>query len=299
MVFLTGAAGFIGAKVARRLAARSLGVRGLALSDEPVGALAGLPVEVVRGDVTDLDSFAAHGSGVDTVVHCAAAMPPDRSERILRVNVDGTANVLRFAQRHGARRFVYVSAVSAVYRDKNVYGRSKAEAERLVAASGLDFTILRPTMVYGIDGGLHFRKLVGLIERAPGVLPVLGSGKSLLQPVWAEDAAGAIVLALTEPAAIGKTYNVSGATVVTFDQFVDHIAAVLKVRRRKVHIPLRLCALGARIAAPLLGPSFFSPEAIRGINEDAAIDYGPFRDECGYDPVSLQTGLARALAPRS
>ena len=87
--------------------------------------------------------------------------------------------------------------------------------------------------------------------------------------------------------------------MVTFDQFVDRIAAVLKVRRRKVHIPLRICALGARIAAPLLGPSFFSPEAIRGINENAAIDCGPFRDECGYDPVSLQTGLARALAPRS
>jgi nucleoside-diphosphate-sugar epimerase len=180
MIFLTGAAGSIGAKVARRLVERSLSVRCLALPGESVGALGGLSVEVVRGDVTDIDTFVAQGSGVDTVVHCAAAMLPERAERIQRVNVDGTANVLRFAERHGARRFVYVSAVSAVYRDKNAYGRSKAEAERLVAESGLDHTILRPS----------------------------------------------------------------------------------------------------------------------GINEDAAIDDGPFRDECGYDPVALETGLAQALMGR-
>src|SRR4029453_11128747 len=129
-----------------------------------------------RGHIAQFDGWGGGSSGIDTVIHCAAAMLPNRADHIRRVNVQGTRNVLRFAQQGGARRLLYFSAVSAVYRTRNVYGESKAEAEALVTASGLDYTILRPTMVYGRNGGLHFQQLVRLVRRAPGALPVLGSG---------------------------------------------------------------------------------------------------------------------------
>jgi NADH dehydrogenase len=212
------------------------------------------------------------------------------------VNVEGTRNALRFAQEHGARRFVYFSAVSAVYRHRNVYGASKAEAEALVAASGLDYTILRPTMVYGRDGGLHFQQLVRLLRRAPGALPVLGSGRARLQPVWVEDVARAVALVLDEPRAVGKTYGVAGATVVTFDEYVDRISILLGRRPPlKVHVPLSLCIAVGRLVDALVGPSVVSPAALRGLNEDATLDWQPFQDDCGYAPATLDVGLRAAL----
>ena len=150
------------------------------------------------------------------VVHAASAMLPNPPALIQRVNVEGTRNMLAFAERAGATRFVYLSAVSAVYARLNSYGRSKAEAERLVRESGLPHTILRPTMVYGPGGGLHFAKLVAVAEKIPLIFPVLGSGTARLQPVWIDDVVDAIMLVLDEPRAHGRTYNLSGATALPF-----------------------------------------------------------------------------------
>ncbi len=97
----------------------------------------------------------------------------------------GTAALLDLARREGVRRFIYLSAVSAVYPVKNAYGQSKAEAEALVAGSGLDFTILRLTMIYGEGGGLHFGKLVRLVERILSCSPSSGrAGHGFSQFTW-------------------------------------------------------------------------------------------------------------------
>lgn len=298
MIFLTGAGGYIGRNLLPRLRERGQRVRCLLMANESLDGAGGDGIEEVRGDLLHFDSFAARGDGVHTVVHCAAAMLPNPAEHIRTVNIEGTRNAVRFAQQHNARRFIYFSAVSAVYRNKNVYGESKAEAEALVAASGLDYTILRPTMVYGRDGGLHFQQLVRLLRRAPGALPVLGTGRARLQPVWVEDVARAVNLVLDEPRAIGKAYGVAGATVVTFDEYVDCISAVLGRRAPvKLHVPLPLCMVIGHAVERVVGPSFVSPAALRGVNEDATLDCRPFQDDCGYLPVTLEVGLRAALRP--
>lgn len=253
-------------------------------------------VEVVPGDVTKFETFAAHGSAIDTIVHCAALMLPNPADRITTVNVEGTANTIRFARDWAISRIVHVSAVSAVYASKNVYGISKARAEQLVVESGLDYTILRPTMIYGRGGGLHFAKLVSLIKRAPGVIPVLGPGTARLQPVWIDDVVTAIELALASPQAMNRVYNVSGATVVTFNELVDLIVASAGLRRVKVHVPLAICAAAAVLIARLSESSMLSPESLRGLSQDATIDYAPFEHECGYRPLALAEGLARIFA---
>src|SRR6185369_10558585 len=221
---------------------------------------------------------------------------PNAAQRIHHVNVDGTSNMVRYAQERGVRRFIYFSAVSAAYRHRNIYGDSKLAAERLVADAGLAYTILRPTMVYGRDGGLHFQQLVRIVRRAPGALPVVGTGRARLQPVWIDDVVRAVELVLAEPRTIGKSYGVAGATVVSFDEYVDLLSAILGRRRpAKLHIPLALCELAARVAEPLVGPNFLSPAALRGINEDATLDIGPLATDCGWAPVTLDVGLRAAL----
>lgn len=290
MIFLTGVGGYVGRRVARRLRAAGHGVRGLLAPGEEVPAnLDG--VEFVRGDLLDPPTLEPHGTGVTAVVHAAAAMLPNPPERVRSVNVDGTRNVLAAARRWGARRFVYFSAVSAAYRHKNCYGESKLEAEGLVAGSGLPWVVLRPTMVYGEGGGLHFARLVALVRSAP-VFPVFGPGTAKLQPVHVEDVASAVEIALCNAAAAGGMWGVSGATVVTFDELVSRIAAGLGVRRPLVHVPLALAMAAARVAVRV-SPSFFlTPEALLGLNQDADADHAPFAAACGYRPRTLEAGFA-------
>jgi NADH dehydrogenase len=298
VILLTGATGFIGRHVAARLHERGDAVRCVVLPEESLNGLARPGCEVVRGNVTDWESLQAARAPADVVIHAAALLLPNQPERIRRVNVEGTRNVVRLAEECGARRLIYFSAVSATYRTRNVYGDSKAEAEALVAAARVPHTILRPTMVYGRDGGLHFQQLVRLVRRAPGALPILGSGRALLQPVWIEDVVRAVELALDHASAADRVYGVAGGTVVSFDEYVDQVAVALGRRTpRKIHLPLGLCEALGSVGERLVGPNFFSPAALRGINEDATLDVRPFRDDCGYSPVALDAGLRAALGP--
>lgn len=295
MIFLTGATGYVGRHLLRQLTARGLRVRCLVLPDDPWDPSRDFPVEVVRGDVTDPKGLEAHGRDVRVVVHSAALMLPNRAEAIRRVNEQGTANLVRAARSWGCRRIVYLSAVSAAYTTKNVYGESKLRAEALVSGSGVDYAILRPTMVYGPGGGLHFQKLVSLIDRIPLVFPVIGPGRARLQPVHVDDLVRAVELVLEDPRASGRTYAASGGTVVTFDGLVDAILKARCIRRVKVHAPLGICRLAATVLEPLLGPSVFSRDAILGINQDASLDHEDFRCSLGYDPIDLDSGLARVF----
>lgn len=296
MIYLTGATGYLGTWVLRRLAQHEHKVRCLLLPDDPATVAPFDGVEIVRGDITKLDTFIASGDGISAIVHCAALMLPNRADRIAAVNVQGTANMIAFAQRWGISRFIGISAVSAVYPTKNSYGVSKARAEQLVVESDLDYTILRPTMIYGGGGGLHFATLVSLIKRSPWVFPILGSGNARLQPVWIGDAISGVELSLQRPEAIRKTYNLSGATIVSFNELVDMIVDASGVRRWKVHVPLAICQAVAWLLALVTDSSVLSPDALRGITQDATLDYRQFSDECGYNPIALDEGLALAFA---
>ena len=295
MLFLTGAGGYVGRRIARRLLAGGTRVRALlAPGEERPPELA--EAEVVRADILDAAALLPLGEGVTAVVHSAAAMLPNPPEKIRAVNVDGTRHVLAAARAWGARRLVYLSAVSAAYPVKNSYGLSKVEAEALVADSGIPWVVVRPTMVYGEGGGLHFARLAGLVRKAPGVFPVFGPGTARLQPVHVEDVARAVEIALHDPAAVGGTWAASGATVVTFDELVTRIAGALGVARPLVHVPLPLAMAAARLAVRLSPTFFLTPEALLGLNQDADLDHAPFARACGYAPRTLDEGLAAEFA---
>ena len=292
IVLLTGATGYLGARLLPRLIASGREVRCLVLPSDEKDPSRLYPCEVVRGDLSEPKGLDSLMEGVDTILHCAALMPPNDSERIRAVNVGGTAALLDKAQAEGVRRFIYISAVSAIYPIKNAYGQSKAEAEALVAASGLDFTILRLTMLYGEGGGLHFAKLVWLMEKIPLVFPVMGPGRARVQPVYVDDVARAVEIALASPAAVGRTLDVSGGSVATFNELVDAVAAAMGRRRIRLHAPLWLCRIAAAAAERLKPGSFLSRDAIVGLTQDATLDHSELLREFGWRPLDLTSGLA-------
>ena len=294
MLFLTGASGYVGLRIGERLAGRSRLVRCLVLPGDPVDPARRFPAEVVRGDVCLLESFAAHGEGVNAIVHAAAASPPASAERIRDVNVRGTANVIEFARRWRIRRLVFLStATSAAARD--AYASSRREAEDLVRESGLDFTILKVAMVYGPGGARRFRELVSRLRRIPFVYPIAGAGTARLRPVYVGDVVRAVELVLSNAAATGKAYTVSGGTVVGVSELVDRIAAAEGLRRRRVHLPAALCRGLARALSLVVPASILAADALLGPAEDADLDHTRFREECGYTPLTLDEGFTRVF----
>jgi nucleoside-diphosphate-sugar epimerase len=292
VIFLTGATGYVGMRIGQHLAEQGGHIRCLVPYRDPRESSIRFPSEVVRGDLTDLATFAPHGKGVKTIVHTAATRRPGR---IRNVNVLGTENVLAFARRWRVRRIVHVSPASTLHSSKDVYAAWQSEAERLVMDSGLDYTILRLAMVYGAGGARPFRSLVERVQRIPFVCPIAGPGTALLQPVYVGDVVRAVELVLSTPAASRKTYDVAGASVVPLDELVDRISAAQGLRRWPVHLPLSVCGAAAGTLSSLLPPSVFRIDGLIGLAPDRALDHTRFQEECGYRPLTLEQGFARVF----
>jgi NADH dehydrogenase len=240
-IFLTGATGFIGKRLAARLDREGLELRLLVRGDRPsAGAGGGRSAVLVRGALEDPASYAEALRGCNTVVHLAARTGKARPAEYFRVNAEGTSRLLDECRRAGVSRFLYVSSIAAGYADKRAYpyARSKERAEDAVRASGLRYLILRPTIVLGA-GSPAWRGLAALAG-AP-VIPVFGDGRSRVQPVDVDDLAGCLQELLEEDHFTGEVIEVGGRDVLAIEDLLSRIHRALRGREpRVVRLPARI-----------------------------------------------------------
>jgi uncharacterized protein YbjT (DUF2867 family) len=251
-VLVTGPTGFIGPRVVHALRARETPVRALVRTPRRASRLAAWGVELAEGDVTDPDSLRAACEGVDAVVHLVAIIRGSRAD-FERVLAQGTRQLVAAAQAAGVRRFVLASALGLdeVTKDAVPYYAAKWEMEQAVLRSGLEHVIFRPSFVFGKDGGV-LPTFVRLARYAP-VTPIVGPGTQRLQPIWIEDLAERYALAVSEPAAANRTFELGGPEAVTWDEFWARLKRVLGSRRPSVHVPFGLMRVQAALTERLPG----------------------------------------------
>ncbi|HWX09525.1 MAG TPA: NAD(P)H-binding protein [Gaiellaceae bacterium] len=251
-VLVTGPTGFIGPHVVHALRAREIPVRALVRDARRGSRLAAWGVELAVGDVTDPVSLRAAVAGVDAVVHLVAIIKgtTDDFERIM---AQGTRNLVAAAREAGVRRFVLASALGLDERTKDrvPYYAAKWEMERAVKASGIEYVIFRPSFVFGKDGGV-LPTFVRLARFAP-VTPIVGPGTQRLQPIWVEDVAEYYARALDLPTAAGRTFELGGPDVPTWNEFWERLKRVVGVRRPSVHVPFGLMRVQAALTEWLPG----------------------------------------------
>jgi uncharacterized protein YbjT (DUF2867 family) len=245
-VLVTGATGFVGPKIVAALKDRGLDVRVLARRPE---RSAGLGVEVVRGDVTDPPSLAVAVAGCTHVIHLVAIIR-GRPADFERVMTEGTRNLVAAAQAADVTRFVLMSALGTSEHGTVPYYRAKWNEERAVIDSGLEYTIFRPSFVFGRGGALP--TFVQQVKLSP-VVTVIGDGKQRSQPIAVEDVASAFALAVDDPRAANRTFELGGPEIVDWNQLYLTIARVLGKKRRLVHIPFALARAGALLTERLPG----------------------------------------------
>jgi NADH dehydrogenase len=170
-----------------------------------------------------------------------------------RVMAQGTRNVVAAAQEAGVRRFVLASALGLDERSKDAvpYFAAKWQMERAVRESGLEHVIFRPSFVFGRDGGV-LPTFVRLARYAP-LTPIIGPGTQRLQPIWVEDLAQYYALAISEPAAANRTFELGGPDAVSWNEFWERLKRVLGVRRPSVHVPFGAMRLQATVTERLPG----------------------------------------------
>jgi uncharacterized protein YbjT (DUF2867 family) len=249
-VLVTGGTGFVGSHVVHALRTRDVSVRAL-VRDESRGArLAAWGAELVEGDVTGPASLRAASAGADAVVHLVAIIRGSRAD-FERVMAQGTRNVVVAAKEAGIRRFVLASALGVDERTKDAvpYFAAKWEMERAVKESGLEYVILRPSFVFGKDGGV-LPTFVRLARLAP-VTPIVGPGTQRLQPIWVEDVAEYYAQSVDLPAAANRTFEVGGPDAPTWNEFWDRLKRVLGVRRPSMHVPFSVMRVQAALTERL------------------------------------------------
>ncbi len=241
-VLVTGATGFIGGRVVEKLhREHSARVRALVRDLPRAVRVARFPVELVPGDVTDAASVQDAARGCDVVIHCAYGNRGDAEERH-RVNVDGTRNVLEAALASGAARVVHLSTVM-VYgvpddgtldetaprrRCGDRYADTKLEAEELVLRyhhdRGLPVSVIQPTAVYGPFAPSWTERV--LKQLTTGLVPLVNGGSGVLNTVYVDDAADAVLLAAVREEAVGEAFLISGAAV-TYGEFYGRFERML------------------------------------------------------------------------
>lgn len=291
-VLVTGGTGFIGRNVVRRLVAA--GHEPFVLVRE-VGsgkarALAGdLKAMLVAGDIHDAASLQASVVGVDAVIHLVGIISEIGRNTFEEAHVGATRRLLGAAKGAGVRRWVQMSALGTRPNARARYHQTKCAAEELVRASGFDWTIFRPSIVYGPGDGL-----VGLfakMSRWSPILPVMGSGAGLMQPIHVEQVAKAFVGALTTPASIGQTYDLCGDERFRFVEILGLILKALGRRRLIVHLPMGVARLQAKVMETLF-PAILRRASPLTLDQLLMLE----EDNVG-DPAKAKTDFALEFRP--
>jgi len=256
-VFVTGAGGFIGrALLPRLLASPERRIKALyRRPDSAVRSAAGPTMEIVAGDLLQPSGWRAALEGVETVIHLAAATGRAAPAEYERANFRATRKLLAACRAAGVRRFLYVSTIAAGYPDQSYYpyARTKARAEALVVSSGLDFAIVRPTLVLGADSPiwLTLRKIAGL-----PVIPLPRKGRPVsVQPVHVDDVVRGIAMLLDAGRFQGEVFELGGPDAMPFSAFLSDIhRAVTGKPARIVPVPLVPIRLLLALVEPVLRP---------------------------------------------
>ena len=297
-ILVTGASGFVGSHMVPALV--DAGHRVLALVRDDDGAAVVMrrlapsqreAVETRTGDVTRPETLPAALAGADAVLHLVAVPRDwDGGATLRLVNTEGTRNILRAASDAGVRRFVHLGALGVVDDPDLHYGSSKVKGMALVRESGLDWTILSPSLLFGPRDGF-FNILGDLVRMSPGIVPITGKGDARFQPMAITDLARAAVIAFGDPATVGREFLLGGPRYWTYREIVEEVLRGMGSKRALVPMPVALIRLVATVAEKVRLPFPVATDQLRQLKHD---NIGPLDGVVagfGFEPRPMEGGL--------
>lgn len=293
-IAITGGTGFVGSNTARALLAAGHEVVLVARGSRRVAPREGL--SVVRADVLSGDGLAAAFASCDAVVHLVAVIREKGKQTFDAVIRTGTENTVAAAREAGVGKLVYVSAIGADPDPRYGYLYAKWEAEQAVRASGIPFTTLRPSLVFGRGDGF-FTTLTGLVRFSIPVIPVAGDGGALFQPIAIEDLVRCIVLSVERPAVM-REIELGGPEQLSYDEIIDVIHDAIGAGMRiKAHVPVAALMPAAAVMDKVLSNPPVTPAQLRMLAKNNITRLDAVHNAFGFQPASFRVN-AGYLAER-
>lgn len=284
MIALVGGSGFIGSEIAKQLSRANIEIRNISLQKS-------LPqVQNVNLDIKnplDPKVFA----GVETVVHLAAIIREVGNQTFKNVNVGGTKNVCEAAKKAKVKSIIYFSNIGTKNNPAFPFLYSKWQAEQAVKASGLSFTILRPSIVFG-EKDEFINKLATVAKLSP-IVPILGNGQTRFAPIHASDVARLVLSIIKKNLFRGKIYEIGGIETLTYDEIVKIIVDKLGIKRIIIHLPIFLVRPSVALGAQILPNPPITTEQLKMVSMDNVpkgnaaesifrLDFKKLADHIGY-----------------
>lgn len=295
-VFLTGGSGFVGQEVIQQLLKADHSV--LVLSRDPAALKKISQVESVFGDTTQPDSLKKLLSGCDAVINLVGIIRefPGRGITFSRLHTESTRNLLQAAKEQGVSRFLQMSANGTRADAITTYHKTKWAAEQLVRQSQLDWTIFRPSLIFG-PRDQFVNMLADLIRKLP-VTPVMGDGRYRLQPVSVVNVAEGFVKALGAKESVGQVYHCGGPEAYSYDEVLDLIGTALGKRSVcKLHQPLLLMKPVVALLQSI--PQFpMTSDQLQMLLEGNCCDPTEWSEAFGLKLIDFNKGIAEYIKQR-
>lgn len=281
-ILVTGATGFTGSHVVPKLLQEEWDVSCFVRETSDTSCLPVDRIELRFGDLENKASIISAMAGVDTLVN------------ITSLGFGHAADIIHAAEKTNIKRAIFFSTTS-VFTTLNPEKKAiRVKAERLIQESRIPSTIIRPTMIYGGARDRNISRFIKFINSSP-IFPVFGTGEYKLQPVYVGDLAEAVVNVLLSDNTIGKTYNLSGGSELTLNDFVLLISESLGKRTRLIHLPPKpfVMFLSFLERASIKFP--IKSEQILRFNEDKIFSHQDAIDDFNYSPMLFSEGLSIEL----
>jgi nucleoside-diphosphate-sugar epimerase len=281
-VLVTGATGFTGSYVLPMLLEQGFRLRCLLRpASEKKKYLAG-QVEWVYGDLDNLSSLIEAMKDVEILVNLAS------------IGFGHAPNIVHAALISGVKRALFIST-TAIFTTLNAPSKAiRLSAEDMIKSSGLQYTILRPTMIYGSSQDRNMSRLIRYLSKSP-VIPVFGEGKYLQQPVYVGDVAKAVVDCISTEKTFRRCYNIPGAQAITYNEIIETICQLLRHSVVKIHLPARPFISFFHLFEKF-GLRFpIRREQILRLNEHKVFDFDEASKDFYYSPCSFEQGVSLEL----
>jgi len=299
MILVTGASGYVGSHIVKKLVEAGKPVRALVHNPGRAkleGRLSGLDIEWVEGDVTRPETLKDALDGVTTVVHTVAIAIEKGGRKYETINFQGTVNIVEAAKEAGIRRFINMSQLGAAADLPYRFLASKGAAQDVVARSGLDWTALRPSVIWGPEDEFA-NTFARLVPITPIIFPIIGDENAKFQSIWVEDVATVVLKVLEDNTTIGVEYEIGGPEILTLEEIERRTLKAIGARRIMVRFPLPLlrvivALIETLLPAPPVTRSLVELLAVPNTTENNAI-YKFIQDPRPFTPENIATYMQK------